>query len=298
MKRLKLIAIAGLITMFGLFTGCAGKSYTIGKDPSLKDITSVTVGGGGMELSSAWNYTATRGRDGRENKLYRRWWDSEKNEVAEATVGISDYELDKILMPLDGLKYVRYKAPRNVMDGYEESARIQWGKSPSGSWRVEFGDTGMRDLLSALAEVWEANAYKANDPLPVDGLNEFTFTFGPMDIAYGDALYSAVLDEDTGTVTLRYKESGLPEEDTREKTADESVLQALEEILRQNGADRWDGFRGDDSWVMDGSGFSLDLSTADGVRISARGREYYPENFWPFENAVKSLFLAAFAEEG
>ncbi len=298
MKRVKWIAIAGLITMFGFLTGCLGRSYTIGKDPSLEDITSVTVGGGGMELSSSWNYTAARSRDGGECTLYKRWWDEEENRVSEATVEISAYDMEKILQPLDGLKYVRYRAPRNVMDGYDESARIQWAGSPSGSWRIEFGETGMRDLLSALAETWDANAYKANEPMPVEGLIRFTFAFGPDDVADGEALYAAELDPDAGTVTLRYKESGMPEEDAHVRTCDASLLRDLESIVRENGADRWNGFLGNDSWVMDGSSFRLELETAAGGVLTARGRMRYPEGFRPFEKAVRALFLAAVAEEG
>ncbi|MBR2806637.1 MAG: hypothetical protein IKE18_07640 [Oscillospiraceae bacterium] len=289
----KLIATGGIVIMaLGLFTGCFGRSYTIGKNPKLEEITSITAGGGGMDYSSQWSYSARRSSKDGKCELNRVFWDDSINEMKDITVEISGYEYEKIIHSVEGLKYVKYSPPKNVMDGSSESVRIYWPDSPSGSYRIDFGETGMRDLMYAFTEVWDANAYKANDPVDVTGITYFSFGFGPTDIAEGDARYTAEIDKESGEVILTYKESGPFDEKT--VTADPSFMDEIVKIIKENGADRWDGFSGNDSWVMDGSAFSLFVASEDGILISAGGRENYPDGFGKFNQDLEKLYGTVF----
>lgn len=162
MKKSWIIIAAGLL-MLGLivFFVFYKRTYTIGKDPEIQEISSVSVGGGGMSYDSSWNWSASHSASKGTYKLYRRMWDEKANDYSETEVQISEDEYMKIVQTLAGLKYAHYDPPKNVMDGYSESARIFWPKSPSGSYRIEFGEKGMKDLLQAFNEVWDANKDKA-----------------------------------------------------------------------------------------------------------------------------------------
>ena len=91
---------------------------------------------------------------------------------------------------------------------------------------------------------------------------------------------------------LTYKESGPFDEKT--VTADPSFMDEIVKIIKENGADRWDGFSGDDSWVMDGSAFSLFVASEDGILISAGGRENYPDGFGKFNQDMEKLYGTVF----
>ena len=289
----KLIAIGGIILMAFSLAGCFGRSYVLGKNPKLEEITSIYVGGGGMEYSSSWSYSARRTRTEGEYELQRVWWDDRLNEMRDITVSISAYEFDKILASVEGLKYVKYNPPKNVMDGDSQSARVFWMKSPSGSYRIDFGERGMGNLLYALKEAWDGNAYKANEPVDLTHIMYFSMNYGPTDIYNGDHRYSAELDEDTGVVLLSYLVPG--EEEPKEISVDSSFMDDIAAILREYGADRWDGFSGEDNWVMDGSGFGLYIES-EGGSVSANGRENFPEGFWDCWSKISELFGSVFEE--
>ncbi|MBR3227345.1 MAG: hypothetical protein IKF68_02245 [Erysipelotrichaceae bacterium] len=152
MKKMLIIG-AAVFMVLSMLSGCFAKTYTIGKDPKLEEITSVYAGGGGMEYSSSWTWSVSSGKEGRE--LYRRYWDEEKSEMTEVTVKISEDDYNIILNSLEGLRYVKYNAPKNVMDGYSETVRIYWKNSPSGSYRVDMESKDMSDLLKAFRTVWD-----------------------------------------------------------------------------------------------------------------------------------------------
>ena len=294
----KLIIIGGIIMLLSSLTACFSKTYTIGTDPKLEDITSVTIGGGGMEYSSSWSWSACHSERKDSYELQRVWWSEDANEMKDVTVAIDSYAYEKILDSRKDLKYVRYDPPKSVMDGYSESARIFWPDHPSGSYRIDFGERGMQELLSAMNEAWGNHAYKTNEAVSVKGMSFFSFSYGPTDLAYGNDAYTAEINETGDQVLLTRKLSGQPEEEAQQKSVTASFLARLENIVRSVGADRWDGFSGNDSWVMDGSAFSLFISTEDGNSISANGHEMYPEGFTLLNKEVADLFAEYFPPEG
>ena len=162
MKKSWFIIAAGLLLLvLILFLVLHKKTFTIGKDPKIEEISSVSVGGGGMSYDSSWNWSASHSTSKGTYKLYRRMWDEKDNAYSEGEMQITYDEYMRIVQTLTGLKYAPYDPPKNVMDDYSESSRIFWPDSPSGSYRIEFGEGGMKDLLQAFNEVWNANKEKA-----------------------------------------------------------------------------------------------------------------------------------------
>ena len=163
MRKKWIIILGGvvLIMAIGAVFAFGKRTYTIGKDPKLEEITSVSAGGGGMMYNSSWSWSASYRISKGTCKLYRRMWDEEANAFSEGEVEISLDEYMRILQSIEGLKYAHYDPPKDVMDGYSESARIFWMDSPSGTYRIEFGEGGMRGLLQAFNDVWEENKENA-----------------------------------------------------------------------------------------------------------------------------------------
>ena len=64
-----------------------------------------------------------------------------------------------------------------------------------------------------------------------------------------------------------------------EKEVDASYLKELQKIIDENEIYKWDGFDKSDDGVMDGSGFSLNVSYANGKSIKAHGYMKYPSNY-------------------
>lgn len=295
MKRKVLLITGGILIMaIGLFAAL-GKRYTIGTDPAMDKITSLSIGGGGMSIDSSWSYTASRSSDG-SYSLHRVWWDDDENALQDRTVEIDRYAFEKILESVKGLRYVKYRPDTGVMDGESESSRIYWDRSPGGSYRIEFTDESRRELMYALKEAWDANSYRANGPADLSGMNYFSFGSGPDDYIDGRESFDAELDEESGKVKLSYKPSGTSEENAYTAQADAGFMELIAEVMRKNGADTWDGFRGNDSWVMDGSSFSLFVTTADGTEISASGRMNWPDGFHSFRDGISELFLQYFPD--
>lgn len=75
--------------------------------------------------------------------------------------------------------------------------------------------------------------------------------------------------EGTGTrvqLELQYQ-------DEYEQMMDASLMDQVREILEKYEVGNWNGFRGRDSLVLDGSSFSFHVSFTDGTSISASGTE-------------------------
>ncbi len=73
-----------------------------------------------------------------------------------------------------------------------------------------------------------------------------------------------------------------------EKEIDNSVLNDISKIVRENEIDKWDGFNERDENIMDGNSFSLKIKYADGEEINAYGYMKYPENYRTGHNKLSS----------
>lgn len=80
--------------------------------------------------------------------------------------------------------------------------------------------------------------------------------------------------EGTGTrvqLELQYQ-------DEYEQMMDASLMDQVREILEKYEVGNWNGFRGRDSLVLDGSSFSFHVSFTDGTSLSASGTNAFPKN--------------------
>lgn len=71
---------------------------------------------------------------------------------------------------------------------------------------------------------------------------------------------------------------------------EEDVLGELGEIAAQHRLDLWNGFDRVNSNVMDGSGFSLYMTTEAGENVTAHGSNAFPKGYGEAETAINALF--------
>ena len=60
---------------------------------------------------------------------------------------------------------------------------------------------------------------------------------------------------------------------------DRKSLEGLADLIRELGLSSWNGFRGNNPNVLDGSGFGLSVSYPDGRSISASGHNAFPKDY-------------------
>lgn len=71
--------------------------------------------------------------------------------------------------------------------------------------------------------------------------------------------------------------------------ADESVFQKLCAVFGSYKIAGWAGFRGNNSWALDGSGMCLEVVLADGTEIDAQGTNRFPKNYSSFVQELCKL---------
>ncbi len=73
-------------------------------------------------------------------------------------------------------------------------------------------------------------------------------------------------------------------------TVQEDVLGELGAIAAEYRLDTWDGFDKSKKRVSDGEGFTLSMTTADGLNIYANGSSAFPDNYSDARRAIDELF--------
>ncbi|MGN0388463.1 MAG: hypothetical protein ACI4ER_06575 [Suilimivivens sp.] len=79
---------------------------------------------------------------------------------------------------------------------------------------------------------------------------------------------------------------------------DEPVLAQLSEIADTYEIKKWDGFHKTNSMVLDGDGFGLSVTYADGSSISAGGSNSFPKGYGEAAGEITSLFDGLVKEYG
>ena len=64
---------------------------------------------------------------------------------------------------------------------------------------------------------------------------------------------------------------------------------ALAEILGDLSA--WDGFSEDNPNMLDGESFRLNIAYVDGVSVTARGSNAFPEGYFKVKSAIRDFFF-------
>lgn len=122
----------------------------------------------------------------------------------------------------------------------------------------------------------------------IKDIKNFSFSYGGGSMKDSGTTYQ--LEWNDGVHTAIVKESGVALEDAPRIAVDEAFVKELETFLRENQVEKWNGFSKSNKHVMDGSGFSLSLSTMDKQFVSASGYMKYPKNFDTVRDGISSIF--------
>ena len=80
--------------------------------------------------------------------------------------------------------------------------------------------------------------------------------------------------------------------------ADDNFMQDLSALTDNHNLRKWDGFDKFSSFVMDGSGFELNVSFEDGTGITASGGNSFPEGYDNARSAIDGLFRGYLKKHG
>lgn len=75
-----------------------------------------------------------------------------------------------------------------------------------------------------------------------------------------------------------------------EKEADARIYDALKALMLDSDVPNWDGFNKVDNNVLDGSGFSLTVTFADGTKLNAHGSNDFPKGYSLFHRGINKIF--------
>ena len=78
---------------------------------------------------------------------------------------------------------------------------------------------------------------------------------------------------------------------------DQAWVDTLNGFIGQYGMMGWDGFRGSDSMLLDGTQFSISFTFADGTAVHAGGYGRFPENYRDASRAIDAHFLQLLPED-
>ena len=122
----------------------------------------------------------------------------------------------------------------------------------------------------------------------IKDIRNFSFSYGGGSMMNSGTIYQ--LEWKDGVHTAIVKASGVALEDAPRFTVDEAFVRELEQFLRENQVEKWNGFNKSDKNVMDGSGFDLSLSTMDSQFVRASGYMKYPKNFDTVCRGISAIF--------
>ena len=91
-------------------------------------------------------------------------------------------------------------------------------------------------------------------------------------------------------VVLRNGRYYLMEDDEAIREFPPAFAEELEKLVSDYKLEDWNGFRGSDPRVLDGEGFTLEISFADDVRVRASGENKFPEGYHGAVSAIEDVF--------
>lgn len=103
----------------------------------------------------------------------------------------------------------------------------------------------------------------------------FKYTYGsPMGLYYE---YEIKYDDNNQLMLHYYNYKG--SDGIVELMVTKYNLKEINEIIKENNIDKWNGFNKQNENVLDGSGFDLEIHYSDDTSIKAHGYMIYPENY-------------------
>ena len=91
--------------------------------------------------------------------------------------------------------------------------------------------------------------------------------------------------------SLSYEDEPMP------VPVDQAWVDALKAIIRQYDMMSWDGFRGSDSMLLDGTHFYISFAFSDGTSVQASGYGMFPQGFGDASSALDAHFMQLLPED-
>lgn len=115
-----------------------------------------------------------------------------------------------------------------------------------------------------------------NREVKIQNIKSFRyFQYGGFHI--NDRISYEIQCEDKRLATIL--EYGVPEDEAFVVEVSSENIEKLENILVKYHVGRWDGFSKKDKHIMDGNGFTLEISMEDGKQVLADGYMKWPKNY-------------------
>ena len=115
------------------------------------------------------------------------------------------------------------------------------------------------------------------------GISDFHYRY---DGTIGGDNYSYRVSIKDGTAFFVYESMEYPELGKATVTVDRSVVQKLNDIYINQRLAAWDGYSKYNKHILDGRGFSLNITFNDGKCISAHGMNAFPPHYEEFCTAI------------
>ena len=122
----------------------------------------------------------------------------------------------------------------------------------------------------------------------IKGLRNFHYsTVDGMAIEDG-VIYN--IDYENGKYIAKIKNNGENSDDAKKVEISKYKVKKLESILNKYRVGSWNGFRGNNKDVLDGSSFDLYIKLEDNTKIDASGYMKWPKNYREVREEVESFF--------
>ena len=120
----------------------------------------------------------------------------------------------------------------------------------------------------------------------ITDLKRFIFSYST-----GTMMNSSVSKDKSGKYVVEICPDEVAEEDKYISEVNVGFAEKIVMILKKYHVGRWNGFNKIDRMVMDGDGFSLDVSFQNGSRIHAHGYMRYPKNYSSVRGELDTAFM-------
>ena len=147
--------------------------------------------------------------------------------------------------------------------------------------------TGCRSQSDRLLGIKGTNGLGKKAVDNESGVNTFFYSYNG---SIGGDSYSYSVVEKDGKHYLEYESMLYGDYDTLTMELDEAFLDQLTALYKEHRLAEWDGYNKYATHVMDGDGFSLNISFGDGASMSAHGSNCYPERYGEFCQQMEALF--------
>ena len=133
-------------------------------------------------------------------------------------------------------------------------------------------------------------------PREIRGIDHLRFTYSCGMRISDQVVYTLDKTEEGYTATV--KPQGVDPDEPLSVPVDDGFVQQVEELLRSCRVEKWYRFQKRDRRIMDGIGFTLYLTQADGTKVDAVGYMRWPDGYGSVETGLNSLFLGLWEASG